>query len=349
MFEFDFLPVTNADGEGTTKSGDAICCRFIDPVGRQRVVVIDAGYQSTGDALVAHIRRHYKTDHVDLAISTHADGDHINGMSTVINKLHVDELMLHQPRKHVGSRVSAFSNIEAVDELLRTAAGNGTDVTDPFTGETRLDDHLLVLGPTKEFYEQTLREHLDNVAEVRTAHSSNSWRQRVRNLLDGALDALPLVETLTDNGETDPRNEGSVVTLFRIDDCHLLLTGDAGQRSLTLVADEYEARFGSFATSPLRLFQVPHHGSRRNLGPTLLNRVIGPKGSTSDVSAIISAGEKAPKHPSPKVVNALQRRGAFVAATAGATVCLPSADAPDRGWQPLVPLPPLDESGEDDD
>lgn len=348
MFEFDFLPVTNADGEGTTKSGDAICCRFLDAHGRQRVVVIDAGYQATGEALVNHIRTHYKTSHVDLAISTHADGDHINGLSIVIDDLQVDELMLHQPRKHAGSRVSTFSNIEAVDTLLRTAADNDTDVTDPFTGETRLDDHLLILGPTKDFYEEVLQEHLDNVAENKSAVGL-SWRRKARNLLEGALDGIPLIETLTDNGETDPRNEGSVVSLFRIDGRQFLLTGDAGQRSLTRVADEYEARFGSFTADPLRLFQVPHHGSRRNLGPTLLNRIIGPKGGSSGVPAMISAGEKAPKHPSPKVVNALLRRGSIVSVTAGQTVRHSSPDAPDRGWTPVTPLPPLDESGEVDD
>lgn len=348
VFEFDFLPVTSSTGEGTTKSGDAICGRFHDSAGEQRVFVVDAGYQSTGEALVDHIRRYYETSDVDLAIVTHADGDHINGMESVVDELNVAKLMMHQPRNHAGPRVSNFSNIEAVDSLLRTAARNDTAVTDPFTGETELDDHLLILGPDKEFYEQVLEEHLDDVAETK---GYKSLRERARNLLDGALDRIPLVETLTDNGETDPRNEGSVISLLFIDGYRFLLTGDAGQRALARVADEYEAQIGPFSGSPLRMLQVPHHGSRRNLGPTLLDRILGPKHAPYGApSAIISAGENAPKHPSPKVVNALLRRNATPVVTAGTTIRHHSTDAPARrGWINVTPLPPMNESGEDDD
>lgn len=65
--------------------------------------------------------------------------------------------------------------------------------------------------------------------------------------------------------------------------------------------------------------------------------------------SFISAAAAAPKHPFPKVVNALQRRGAVTAATLGQSICW-RHNVPNRaGWELLAPLPPLDESGEVDD
>lgn len=352
MLEIDFLPVASTDGEGTTKSGDAITARFADATGRQRVLVIDAGFQATGDAVVEHVRSYYGTDHVDLAISTHPDADHINGLATVVQDLQVDELLIHQPRQHASGNLAAFSNLAAVDNLLQVAAANDTAVTDPFTGTERLGGHLRVLGPDKDFYDDLLVEQLSSVTvAARNFGMSAQLRLRARNLLDSALDWLPNVETLTDNGETSARNETSVVTLLTVDGQRVMLTGDAGQRALTRAADEYEAQIGAFATSPLQVLHVPHHGSRCNLGPTLLDRILGPRWNCyTTSSAIVSAAKDAPKHPSPKVTNALQRRGATVVVTAGQIVCHVGNNTPMRpGWGPAAPVPPLTEGDDLDD
>lgn len=174
MFEIDFLPVDSASSEGSTKSGDAITGRFVGSDGRQKVFVIDAGCHATGEAVVNHIKRYYDTTNVDLALSTLADGDHINGMPVVVDELTVDELFIHQPRKHAGAEVSDFSNIDAVDTLIKTAHARGTRVSSPFIGEVRLDGHLTVLGPDRDFYEDLLGEHL---REVRTGSKAMSLSQ----------------------------------------------------------------------------------------------------------------------------------------------------------------------------
>ena len=181
--------------------------------------------------------------------------------------------------------------------------------------------------------------------------SARVARARARNLLERALEWLPSEETLTDNGTTSARNKSSVVTLLDVDDQHVLFTGDAGQRALSRVVDEYEARVGLFSAYPLHVLQVPHHGSRRNVGPTLLDLILGPRWQGyTDTSAIVSAAKDAPKHPSPKVTNALQRRGATVVVTAGQTICHRSAATPPRpGWGPAAPVPPLAEGDDLDD
>lgn len=350
MFEIDFLPVANSAEDAGTKSGDAIAARFHDHAGQQRVIVIDAGFQATGQELVEHIVEYYQTEYVDLAISTHPDGDHINGLSTVIEELEVGELLVHQPRAHAGSSASFVTNIEAVDSLIETSIRHHTVVSSPFTGKTRFDGILRILGPDRVFYEQLLDEHIDD--ERSGARSLNLTRaaRKFRNIFADAVSLIPFEETLTDFGETTPRNETSVVTLLTIDGQRILFTGDAGQRSLSRIADEYERQVGSFKDSPLSIIQVPHHGSRRNIGPTLLDRILGPRGLPhSNTEGIVSAARDAPKHPSAKVTNAFLRRGASITVTAGRTVCCPNGVAMRPGWGPAPVLPPLDEGSEEDD
>ena len=90
--------------------------------------------------------------------------------------------------------------------------------------------------------------------------------------------------------------------------------------------------------------QVPHHGSKRNVGPTLLNRIVGPRlGSqptSTKMTVVVSASaEGAPKHPAKKVTNAYNRRGAKVLGTQGTSIRIPY-DAPNRAdYGPAAPIP----------
>src|SRR5687768_8922690 len=116
MYEIDFLPVGD---EG--QSGDAIAIRFTRPDNdEQAVVIIDAGFQDDGDALVEHVKTWYETDQVDLALVTHPDGDHIGGMGKVIEGLNVGTLCVHDIGAHGGSSLPAS---DAVDELIELAKG----------------------------------------------------------------------------------------------------------------------------------------------------------------------------------------------------------------------------------
>jgi hypothetical protein len=65
---------------------------------------------------------------------------------------------------------------------------------------------------------------------------------------------------------------------------------------------------------PLQSFkfvQIPHHGSKRNVGPAILNRLIGSPVAqgTNKFTAFVSVPKKGePKHPSKRVTNAFMRR-----------------------------------------
>src|SRR5262249_9732730 len=142
------------------------------------------------------------------------------------------------------------------------------------------------------------------------------------------------------DGETSAENNSSTILLLNIDKHYALLTADACMPALHAALDILEA--AEFDPKQISFVQIPHHGSRRNVGPTLLDRLIGPKLSSEQslksafVSVAPDAGEK---HPSKRVTNAFKRTGAAVHATSGQTKChwhnAPSRD----GWVASEPLP----------
>jgi len=262
----------------------------------------------------------------------------------------VSELFLHQPRQH-HPNVSLFSNIEAVDNLLSLAQKQGVTVTEPFTGVSRFNGDLQILGPTESEYEALVARHIEEVrtGEAAARSSTPSFvKALAADLLERVVSVFPF-ETLTDDGDSGPRNESSAITLINAGGRRLLLTGDAGIPALTSAATAYEGLFGTFQAAPLSFIQVPHHGSKRNVGPTILNRILGRAGApyVTGLSAAISSAKADKKHPSPKVTNAFGRRGYDVTATEGRGICWHDGTATRPGWTAVPTLPPLDEAGDD--
>lgn len=345
MYEVDFLPVEAVEG-GSTKSGDAISMRFsvtgsVDPA----VVIIDGGFGAVGESLSEHVAEYYGSRRVDLVISTHPDGDHLNGLIKVLELCEVGELMMHLPWKH-NAYASDMTNYEKIVELYDLAIEKGIPVTEPFTGEVRFGGALRVVGPTVEFYEEQLSSELaagTGVAELSASFGSFGTRvvAMAKRVLERTLASFP-IETLSNADETSARNKASVITLVQADGKRMLFTGDAGIPSLEPAATEYERVVGDFSDYPLNIFQAPHHGSHRNVGPDILDRILGVKDQPfGDTSAIISSAKLSEKHPSPKVTNALGRRGARVNVTEGKTVCYGATGR--AGWVTQEPLPPLEE------
>ncbi len=326
MYEVTFLPGTG-DNPDSTKSCDAIVAElYAESLGRNVLIVVDAGYSAVGDDVVNHIKEFYDTDVVDLMISTHPDSDHLNGLNTAIQQLQVNELMMHLPRLHF-TDADDISNIEAIDELEAYAISQGTVVTEPFTGLARFGGQVRILGPTISHYEDYMQRHLDEVHAGTSATRANSATPTILDALSRsrivqrALSFLPF-ETLGNNNSTGVRNETSVVALIEADDHRFMLTGDSGPAGLEIASLEYETMYGDFASAPLSSFQVPHHGSRHNLNQSTLDRIVGTHSDPHNqgMHAIISSAKNSTKHPSPKVTNALMRRGVprdHIAATNG--------------------------------
>ena len=129
-------------------------------------------------------------------------------------------------------------------------------------------------------------------------------------------------ERLKDGGKTSPTNESSVVLYGDFGPLQrVLLTGDAGCWALLLSA--YQAGKSGLPMQ-FSFVQIPHHGSRSNVGPTILNQILGPilqKGSGHKFFAYVSAPKDDEAHPRKMVLNAFIRRGGSVVATQGLAKC----------------------------
>jgi beta-lactamase superfamily II metal-dependent hydrolase len=355
-YEVDFLPV----GDGK-KSGDAIALRFgellVDPP-QQTVVVIDGGFEASGEALVEHIRKHYKTTTIAAVVLTHPDGDHASGIKALLEKMTVHNLVMHLPWNHtddidhlfLDDRVTDESvkrrlreSLDAARELEKIAKRKGIKIVEPFYGLTGFNNVMRVLGPTEAYYKSLLPGFRG------TPVPKEGFEALVERLLKEAKETVKKVaekwgfETLDDSGETSAENNSSAILMFSIDGENMLFTGDAGIPALTEVYARLQAENFDFST--LKFVQVPHHGSRRNIGPTLLNAIIGPKlaqPATIKTAFVSASADGAPKHPAKKVTNAFMRRGAPVHVTAG-TSKSHRKNAPDRGWVNSTPLPFYDE------
>jgi len=354
-FEIDFLPVGDSE-----KGGDAIALRYgkLDGIrSEQVVIVIDGGTKESGENLVSHIREYYKTNQVNYIISTHPDADHSSGLTVVLENLKVDNLLIHRPWEHVQDIKDAFKNgritgkglkesikksLENAYELETIAKSKGIPIFEPFSDlSKKKDDKFIILGPSEEFYENLL----PNFRETPEPKEAAVWSKELVNFLKGDIKLIAEIwgiETLTDPEEwnTSAENNTSTILLLQLNGKKFLFTSDAGIEALNNAIKKAESL--GIDLREVDFLQIPHHGSKHNVGPTILNRIIGERLQEQKhlKTVYVSAPKNGdPKHPSRKVVNALKRRGAEVYATKGIPICQRSPDAPDRGWRKLDPLP----------
>jgi beta-lactamase superfamily II metal-dependent hydrolase len=148
------------------------------------------------------------------------------------------------------------------------------------------------------------------------------------------------LELLKDGGITSAKNETSVVLYGNFGEHgHVLLTSDAGLNALRWASD-YADNLG-LALRDFALVQIPHHGSRHNVGPSVLDRIVGPRLNTageSRTTACVSAPKDDETHPRKIVVNAFTRRGAKVFATQGAKLLFRRGFPVRDGYGPASPL-----------
>jgi beta-lactamase superfamily II metal-dependent hydrolase len=161
----------------------------------------------------------------------------------------------------------------------------------------------------------------------------------LRNVVEKVRERLDL-ETLDNNPPaTSASNETSVVQMATFGDKKILLTGDAGPEGLDEAAAFAEGMSISIQPS---LVQIPHHGSRRNVTPAVLNRWLGSYPSNRRGDAIASVGKDEELYPRKKVANAFTRRGYDVYATHGGWVNFYDGYSrrPNMGCASVIPFRP---------
>lgn len=341
-FEIEFLPVGNGDS-----SGDAIIIRY-EKDDAYKVMVVDGGTKESGQMIVDHIKTHYKTVFVDYVVNTHPDQDHASGLSVVMEQLTVGELWIHRPWNYTDilldyfkdGRTTAQSLKEKLKEkfcasylLEEIAISKGITIKEPYQGQWIGNFHIM--SPNKDWYLHELIPDFNKTPQKKILDSIDfeSALEKIKNFVFESLD----VETLKEDGKTSADNESSVILYASFIDKGYLLTGDAGIRALENT-NIYAESIGLNLASNLRFIQIPHHGSRRNVSPSILNKLIGGKGQSGNKIAFVSAGKNAKKHPRQAVVNAFIRRGCKVVSTQGLTIRHQHNMPKREGWGPAEPL-----------
>lgn len=331
-YEVDFLPVGSGD-----KSGDAIACRWKDG-DSYKVLVYDGGTKESGQALVNHIKKYYGVSKVDYLVNSHPDADHASGLQIVLEQLEVGEVWMHRPWEYSSLICNYFHDGRITDNSLaerlkeKMAAAHALEclaieksipIFEPFQGS--YIGPFLVLSPQKDWYIHDLIQAFEKSPEQKSTvvealdRAYESISEAIRKAINWVTEKWDS-ESLRENVSTSAENESSTILLANFGDRGVLLTGDSGIQALKSAAD-YADSLGYSLSSNLTFIQVPHHGSRNNVSPSILDRIVGLKKDQQEQNytktAFVSASKGSTTHPRRMVVNAFLRRGAKVIATQG--------------------------------
>lgn len=314
-FEVDFLPV----GEG---SGDAIVIRYGDDDPGYYLHVVDGGRTDTAETIINHINKFYPSYHISHMVLSHADDDHATGLVGVMEKMEVKHLWMNRPWLYASQIFEHFhgnftlqgliDNIKErhpyLVELERLANEKGTVIHEVFQG-AKIGE-FTVLAPTRERYINSIPDFGKTPTRYATEAAQDQRPGLIRSMVETAkkwLEEKWDVETLAENAVTSASNESCVVQYGLLNGKGVLLTADVGPVGLAEAAD-YGAQLGFVRPE---FVQVPHHGSRHNVTPIVLNAWLGPKQprGTKIGTAFCSVGSNKDDYPRGQVKNAFMRRG----------------------------------------
>jgi beta-lactamase superfamily II metal-dependent hydrolase len=362
-YEVDFLAA------GDTQSGDAVTLRY-EANGHTFVHVVDGGFWGDGPHVMAHLRRYYGSGAVSHVVLTHPDGDHAGGLRTVLEEcdvapggglwmlrpwLYAAELLPYFRRYSTAVGLAtalreAYPNVAALEEI---AFEQGIEIFEPFQGAQI--GVFAVLAPSKARYLQLIVES----ERTPSAAATSAGMSILEALQTAAATVVHYVKAawgyeVFSPEPTSSENEMSVVQYANLCGDRILLTGDVGRAGLSEAAD-YAPLVG--LTLPgIDRFDVPHHGSRRNVSTELLDRWLGPRlpeplpEGEGTFTALISANRKDKDHPRRAVVRGLRHRGADVVQTGDVrgVYLWTSRNAPRRADAvPVAPLPYPEDQEED--
>lgn len=341
-FEIDLLPVGSEK-----KSGDCIAMRYGDLVNgkrQQTVIVVDGGYKDTWlKTLKPHLRNYYNCEydgklHIDIVILSHPDQDHVSGLVEMAKdpEVEIDQVWMHKPWEELTTSWFKDGRItkESLKERLGDAFDKAKELADiSWTRNVKLLDVgpipikngalITILGPSKEFYKTCIAncektpnqaEKVDDLAQTQGTNGKIEFEPYLRGL----------IKWYDDKENTSPINESSLIILFQYEETKVLLTGDAGKNGLSqaiIYASEKGIRLNNCT-----IVKMPHHGSRKNINPKILDALKGSK-----YFFFSCASDDEGHHPSMRLINLMIEKGMKNYKTGG-TILHWGKDAPDKGW-----------------
>lgn len=340
-FEIDLLPVGSEK-----KSGDCIALRFGDLENgcqNQTVIIVDGGYGCTWkDTLKPHLQKYYNCEYdgklyIDLVVLSHPDQDHVSGLVEMANDddVEIGCVMMHRPWKELTP--SWFKDGRITKESLKSKLG------DVFEKAKDLDDatstvvpaHLelgtydlngakiTILGPSSKWYKTCIAncektpkqdENVKDLPQIQTSNGNMEFEPYVKGKI-----------TWNDKETTSSINESSLIILFEYEKVKILLTGDAGKEGLRQ-AIKY-AQENNIRLDDCSIIKMPHHGSRKNVDPAIIDAFVGSKRVYYSC-----ASDDLGHHPSQRLINLMNEKGFVQLSTSGSTLHW-GVNAPDRGWK----------------
>lgn len=273
-------------------------------------VLIDGGNKDSFETVRSHLSR-LKITWIDHVVCTHLHDDHARGLVELLRDqtVGIGRLWVHIPEFHIEMATMERAlraksglwladtirrSLETVGELVSAAQRRNLSISEPFAGDQI--GFLTVVGPSSTYYETLINEMAD---------PDRLQEHARRGSIERLIDAFPEVREepehgLIDEPTTTPENNSSTILRTIVDGCKYVFTADAGVEALRRAALSWNLERCSW-------FQIPHHGSRRNINQGLIEYF---RPAVAYVSAPGS-----PKHPRRAVVNAFNRVGSSVYST----------------------------------
>lgn len=354
-YEIDFIGI-NKEG----KDADAICFRYFnDNDKKYHIGIYDGGTNDYGTEMKDHIKKYYKPNNekivIDFVVCSHSDLDHASGLTKILNEFEVKKVYVNLPWLYLDElyeivkdgRITKNSLEEKlrkaykyVDDIEKVCKEKNIPIKESFEG-TIIDERFKILSPSKKFYMDLLAES-SKTPETENEKNSYMILQKVKKFVNNIRETWD-IEYLREDVSTTPENEMSIILYGDMDEEKLLLVGDAGIRAINN-AIEY-MKIQNIDCKKIDVYQIPHHGGRRNVSTTLLNKLLGYKVNegVEDGRIAIASASKNSDHPKKMVTNAFKRRGVKVFETKGKTINH-KHNIPDReGWSSTIPIKFYDE------
>jgi len=313
------------------KSADAFIIHLIDEFDRDYIILIDAGNYGDGQMIIDHLHKYYKNPKINLAIVTHADGDHFGGFIYLLEKLktntkdkiEIKQFWVHDPGEHITSdnvkyrwkennaKEEARSVLDCNNEnLLNLIDELGIKRTEQFAFDYHEDFKLLVIGPTVEFYKSLVHNFRHDLQKREIYETNETDEEATVTINEGIIHSRTL-----DQAGDDPsnHNQSSFLILFMPELESESESESESDKKYLFMGDAGENAFNNIPENLLELIKnvfwlkIPHHGSKKNMTNAMIN-FLRPR------KAYIST-EKIGKYLSKSVVNALKKVGCDVYST----------------------------------
>ena len=360
-YEIDFIATKENKG-----NADAICFRY-EKNGKFINVVYDGGSKVLANKLIEHLEEFYfKNEYypkIDYLICSHPDQDHASGLIEVIEKFEIGKIIMNIPWNYIDDiwdnvndgRISKESlekrlkdDYPYVAEIEKLAEEKGIEIIEGFE-DKQINENLKILSPSKDFFIELLVESQKTTYLDENNNKYGAYTESFKNNMSKFIywiKELWDTDSLREDVETSAENEMSIIILGNMEENIFLLTGDVGLKGLEK-AIEKGNKIGIPLTE-VNFYQIPHHGSRHNLSPSIMNKMVG---------NIVNEGIKLKKvayasvayesdYPRKAVVNAFIRRGVQVYKTNGYTIHHSFLMSEREGWS-SVPELPFNEKVED--